>query len=134
MDASFWENQTGDDDGAAVAAAQPVGGLQPGSSSVVPPFRSDGKVQFYWVDACEDPQAFPGTVYLFGKVYVPEQKAFASCCVEVQNMDRCMLFLPRKFKVHRTRASEYPPIALTAAARSGTWRTTRRRILLCQSR
>ena len=26
------------------------------------------QVQFYWFDACEDAQAFPGIVYLFGKV------------------------------------------------------------------
>jgi len=99
VDGSFWENQAADAEDPATASAPlapAISGLAPGTNSVCPPFQPNGKVHFYWFDACEDPIAFPGTVYLFGKVYVPEAKAYASCSVEVNNMERCMLFLPRK--------------------------------------
>lgn len=59
-------------------------GLETSSSSVLddlaqtpslPVVEKDGEymLQFYWLDAYEDAYSQPGTVFLFGKVWVPEQ-------------------------------------------------------------
>jgi len=51
---------------------------------------------FFWLDAYEDATHQPGTVYLFGKVWVQEVHTHVSCCVVVKNIDRCLYFLPRE--------------------------------------
>jgi len=48
---------------------------------------------FYWIDAMEN----MGTVYLLGKVYDKKNKKFISCCVTVNNIERNLFVLPRKF-------------------------------------
>ena len=50
----------------------------------------------YWYDAFEDPYLQPGTVYLFGKVYVETAKSYVSCCVAVKNIERRIYVLPRE--------------------------------------
>jgi len=64
-------------------------------SSSLPVQDIDGKqiLQFYWIDAYEEP-SIPGTVFLFGKVGVAG--GHVSCCVIVKNIQRCMYVLPRK--------------------------------------
>ncbi|XP_062521858.1 DNA polymerase alpha catalytic subunit-like isoform X2 [Corticium candelabrum] len=52
-------------------------------------------LQFYWLDAHEEAKQ-PGTVYLFGKVWIESAKTHVSCCVVVQNIPRQMYFLPRE--------------------------------------
>jgi len=37
-----------------------------------------------------------GVVYLFGKVYVEDAKAYVSCCVVVKDIPRRVYFLPRE--------------------------------------
>lgn len=54
----------------------------------------DGLTMF-WFDACEQ----DGSIYLFGKALLPDQKSTTSCCVRVCNMERNLFVLPRAFKV-----------------------------------
>ncbi|XP_076685666.1 DNA polymerase alpha catalytic subunit [Andrena cerasifolii] len=53
--------------------------------------------RFYWWDAYEDPYKQLGTVYLFGKVFVPSIKAYCSCCLTVKNIPRRIYLLPRVY-------------------------------------
>lgn len=50
----------------------------------------------YWFDAYEDAQLQPGTVFLFGKVYVESAKSYASCCVSIKNIEKHIYVLPRE--------------------------------------
>ena len=87
--------------------------------------HGDNILEFYWIDMYEDHYKQPGTVYIFGKVWVEKANSFVrsvyytcwlllfvylliiiinnfcfnSCCVSVKNIERCMYFLPR-IKVH----------------------------------
>jgi len=57
------------------------------------PLESDGALLFYLIDAYEEAYgAHPGTIYLFGKVKF--RNSYASCCVVVQNMQRCLFAVP----------------------------------------
>jgi DNA polymerase alpha subunit A len=59
--------------------------------------NGESVLQFYWIDAYEDAYSQPGTVFLFGKVKLPNHpSSYASCCVQVRNIERCLYFLPRK--------------------------------------
>lgn len=49
----------------------------------------------YWFDAYEDPYLQPGTVYLFGKVFIESAKSYVSCCVSIKNIERHIYILPR---------------------------------------
>ncbi|BFZ06575.1 hypothetical protein BsWGS_09614 [Bradybaena similaris] len=63
-------------------------------------------LKFYWLDAFEDPYHQPGTVYLFGKVYVESVKAYVSCCVTVKNIERRIFVLPRVKRVNLKTSQE----------------------------
>lgn len=56
----------------------------------------DKILHFYWLDVYEDYYRQPGTVYMFGKVWVEEAHTHVSCCVTVHNIERCLYFLPRE--------------------------------------
>ncbi|XP_071492723.1 DNA polymerase alpha catalytic subunit-like [Diadema antillarum] len=60
--------------------------------------NEDGEqiLRMYWLDAYEDPFKQPGTVFLFGKVWIKEAKSHVSCCVAVKNIERCVYLLPRE--------------------------------------
>ena len=45
-------------------------------------------LKMYWFDASEDPIKHPGTIWLFGKVWIASANAFVSCCVTVKNIPR----------------------------------------------
>ncbi|KAI4480651.1 hypothetical protein M0804_010204 [Polistes exclamans] len=53
--------------------------------------------RFYWWDAYEDFFKQPGTVFLFGKVYIPSTKTYCSCCLTVKNIPRRIYLLPREY-------------------------------------
>lgn len=53
--------------------------------------------RFYYLDAYENPYKNPGTVYLFGKTYVPNHDVYCSCCVMVHCIPRRIYLLPRKY-------------------------------------
>ena len=50
----------------------------------------------YWMDAYEDPYTQPGTVYLFGKVFVESAQSYVSCCVSIKNIEKHIYVLPRE--------------------------------------
>lgn len=56
----------------------------------------DGQEMFkmYYMDLYENPYNNPGTVYLFGKVEVGEER-YTSACVAVRNIPRTVFILPR---------------------------------------
>ncbi|XP_045609445.1 DNA polymerase alpha catalytic subunit [Procambarus clarkii] len=60
----------------------------------------DQVLRFYWLDAYEDVYKQPGTVFLFGKVWVESARTFVSCCVSVKNNERRLFLLPRKKRLN----------------------------------
>ena len=57
-------------------------------------------LRMYWLDAFEDPYKHPGTVWMFGKVYVEQVKQFVSACVTVKNIPRRVFFVQREFSTN----------------------------------
>ena len=67
-------------------------------SSVLPTIKNEegeDVLRMYWLDAYEDAYQHPGTVWLFGKVWVGEASIWASCCLTVKTIPRW--FILRKF-------------------------------------
>lgn len=56
----------------------------------------------YWFDAFEDPYLQPGTVYLFGKIYIESAQSYVSCCVSVKNIEKHIYVLPRDTVIQST--------------------------------
>ena len=52
----------------------------------------------FWLDAHEDIYKHPGTVWLFGKVFIESAQTFVSCCVIVKNIKRRVFLLKRMNK------------------------------------
>jgi DNA polymerase alpha subunit A len=65
-------------------------------TSSLPLQQVDGEevLSFYWIDAYEEAKQ-PGTVYLFGKVWIESANTHISCCLVIRNILRRMYFLPR---------------------------------------
>ncbi|XP_071798357.1 DNA polymerase alpha catalytic subunit-like [Asterias amurensis] len=59
----------------------------------------DQVLRFFWLDAYEDPYKQPGTVYLFGRVWIESAKIYVSCCLTVKNLERVIYLLPRETAV-----------------------------------
>lgn len=59
-------------------------------------YEEDGVnyLNMYWVDVYEDYKQ-PGTVYLFGKVYVEKANKYLSCCVVCKNVEHKIYVYPR---------------------------------------
>jgi len=64
--------------------------------------NEDGTLSFYWFDAHEE--NYGADIYLFGKVWQPEVKAFVSCSLQVKGMERTLFALP-KIKNNKARGS-----------------------------
>ncbi|KAM0733007.1 DNA polymerase alpha catalytic subunit [Formica fusca] len=63
--------------------------------------------RFYYLDAYENPYKNPGTVYLFGKTYIPNHDVYCSCCIMVHCIPRRIYLLPRKYiKTSRNNESQ----------------------------
>ena len=70
--------------------------IDPGTLPLVKNENGDKVLRFYWLDAYEDYYKHPGTVWLFGKVYVESAKSYVSCCVTVKNIERQVFFCPKE--------------------------------------
>ena len=57
------------------------------------PLNEDGSLSFYWFDAHEENHG--ADLYLFGKIYQPEIKAFISCSLRINGMSRILYFFPK---------------------------------------
>lgn len=55
-------------------------------------------LRMYWLDAFEDPFKHPGTIWMFGKVWIEKANAFVSCCLTVRNIKRQIFLLKRENK------------------------------------
>lgn len=98
---SSWENNSfaneNDDDDALlgsidVDAAQSIANTVDGKSTM----------KFWYWDAYEDPIKLPGKIFLFGKIVSDQNpKEFKSVCVTVENVNRCLYLLPRKYVGYR---------------------------------
>lgn len=69
--------------------------IDSGTLPLVTNDKNEKVFRFYWLDAYEDPFKHPGTVWLFGKVYVPSAKCHVSCCVTVKNVERRVFLLKK---------------------------------------
>lgn len=67
------------------------------TQDAVPPADTDS-LRVFWYDIHEETTYQPGTVYLFGKL-----ESGASCCVRVNNLDRNIFVLPRRFALEDPR-------------------------------
>lgn len=76
--------------------SQPIAATPTASHRV---FDQQQRVLMYWLDAFEGRD---GQIFLFGKVWQPDSKKFASCCVTIGAMDRSVFVLPREFEVDST--------------------------------
>ena len=73
--------------------------VDPGKLPLITNDKGEKVLRMYWLDAFEDAYKHPGTVWLFGKVYVESAKSHVSCCVTVKNIDRQVFLLARDERV-----------------------------------
>ena len=73
--------------------------VDPGKLPLIKNEKGDKVLRMYWLDAFEDTYKHPGTVWLFGKVYVEAAKSYVSCCVTVKNIERQVFLLARDERV-----------------------------------
>ncbi|ROT82337.1 putative DNA polymerase alpha catalytic subunit-like [Penaeus vannamei] len=77
--------------------------------------NSEGEqvLRFYWLDAYEDIYKQPGTVYLFGKVWIESAQTHTSCCVAVKNIERRLYILPRTKRMDlKTKEESEDPVGM----------------------
>ena len=72
-----------------------------GSLPTITNEKGESILRMYWLDAYEDPFKHPGTVWLFGKVWIESVKAYASCCLTIQNIHRSVYLLKRDFRARK---------------------------------
>ena len=70
--------------------------IDPGKLPLVQNESGDKVLRMYWLDAFDDYYKHPGTVWLFGKVYIESAKSYVSCCVTVKNIERQVFFCPKE--------------------------------------
>jgi len=54
--------------------------------------NADGSLDFYWIDAFEEPNNH-NEIYLMGKVLIG--KKYCTCCLVVRGLERCLYFVPK---------------------------------------
>lgn len=91
-----WENSFADekDDDDELLGSIDVDGTQAITNTI------DGKstMKFWYWDAYEDPIKLPGKIFLFGKIVSDQNpNEFKSVCITVENVNRCLHLLPRKY-------------------------------------
>ncbi len=68
---------------------------QTADSETLKKLISGNSLRMFWLDAHEDPFKNPGTIWLFGKVFVESTRSYVSCCVTVKNIERKCYLLKR---------------------------------------
>lgn len=94
---SNWEN--GDANGAD-ADDELLGSFDVDAAQAMVTSNVDGNsaLKFWYWDAYEDPIKLPGKLFLFGKMVSDKNpKEYKSVCVTVENVNRCLYLLPRKY-------------------------------------
>lgn len=72
--------------------------LVSGQEAVLP-VESDGSLVVYWLDAYEDKEIKPGSVFMMGKVWIPSVKRYESICVIVTELLRTIHLLKRNSNI-----------------------------------
>lgn len=94
---SNWENN---DAIAADADDELLGSFDVDAAQAMVTSNVDGNsaLKFWYWDAYEDPIKLPGKLFLFGKMVSDKNpKEYKSVCVTVENVNRCLYVLPRKY-------------------------------------
>lgn len=89
--------------------------IQVDSSQLPLTTTEDGSqvLRMYWLDAYEDYFKQPGTVYLFGKVWIEAAKSYVSCCLQVKNILKKVFLLPRQKKMNmKTKEESDEPVKI----------------------
>ncbi|GAA5814125.1 hypothetical protein MFLAVUS_007615 [Mucor flavus] len=69
-------------------------------------------MRMWWYDAYE---SYEGFIYLFGKIFDEASNAYTSCCITVENIQREIYVLPRKYRVDENGNPTRQPVALNDA-------------------
>lgn len=92
---SSWENECtndNDDDDAL------LGSIDVDEASNTNSVQNKSTLRFWYWDAYEDPTKFPGKVFLFGRMPSESNpREFKSVCITVENVERSLHLLPRKY-------------------------------------
>lgn len=94
---SNWEN---DDANGADADDELLGSFDVDAAQAMVTSNVDGNsaLKFWYWDAYEDPIKLPGKLFLFGKMVSDKNpNEYKSVCVTVENVNRCLYVLPRKY-------------------------------------
>lgn len=91
IDSSTWKNVTANLN-VAVPAGDSIGAGKLDPKDAV---EEDGSLNFFWIDYAE----VGGSLCLFGKIKVKGTSKYASCFVKVDQIMRCMYFLPREYRI-----------------------------------
>ena len=57
------------------------------------PYNQDGSLSFFWFDAHEETHS--SDLYLFGKVFNPQQRSWISCSLKINGMERTIYALQK---------------------------------------
>lgn len=92
---SSWENAYPNDNDEDDAL---LGSIDVDEASVTKSVQDKSTLRFWYWDAYEDPTKFPGKVFLFGRMPCDNNpKEFKSVCITVENVERSLYLLPRKY-------------------------------------
>lgn len=92
---SSWENTclNGDDEDDAL-----LGSIDVDAESIANSTDNKTTMRFWYWDAYEEPIKFPGKVFLFGRMPTEKNpREFKSVCITVENVERNLFLLPRKY-------------------------------------
>ncbi|RUS21275.1 DNA polymerase family B-domain-containing protein [Endogone sp. FLAS-F59071] len=87
----------GEGNAAATPQQGPAYGPGIGAAAEMKVLEEDGSLRIWWLDAYER----QGVVYMFGKVFDRVTKAYVSCCVTINGIERNLFVLPRAKKMEK---------------------------------
>lgn len=92
---SKWENACPNDNDADDAL---LGSIDFDEATITNSEQNKSTLRFWYWDAYEDPTKFPGKVFLFGRMPSENNlREFKSVCITVENVERSLYLLPRKY-------------------------------------
>lgn len=75
-----------------------LGSIDVDEASIMNSVQNKSTLRFWYWDAYEDPNKFPGKVFLFGRMPSESNpREFKSVCITVENVQRSLYLLPRKY-------------------------------------
>lgn len=75
-----------------------LGSIDVDVASIATNVDNKSTMKFWYWDAYEDPNKFPGKVFLFGRMPMENNpREFKSVCITIENVERSLFLLPRKY-------------------------------------